>query len=86
MRKMGKKQLTLYLHEPIRSIPAGLSKYRLTLAASGKEIVYNYEQAEGAGIGDLLHDVNAAGIAFKDLHTTQSSLEEIFVGLLRDGR
>ena len=86
MRKMGKKQLSLYLREPIASIPAGLSKYRLALAKNGKEIVYNYEQAEGAGIGDLLQDVAAAGIQFSDLHTTQSSLEEIFVGLLREGR
>ena len=86
MRKMGKKQLSLFLREPIASIPPQLSRYRLALARNGKEIVYNYEQAEGAGIGELLQDVAAAGIQFSDLHTTQSSLEEIFVGLLRDGR
>jgi ABC-2 type transport system ATP-binding protein len=86
MRKMGRKALTLYLNEPLGGIPPALRKYPLKLAAGGQELVYSYDQAEGGGIGDLLHDVSAAGIAFKDLHTEQSSLEEIFVGLVSEKR
>jgi ABC-2 type transport system ATP-binding protein len=86
MRKLGRKQLTLYLQEPIETIPAPLSRYRLSLSGKGRELVYNYEQSEEGGIGELLRDLSAAGIAFKDLHTTQSSLEDIFVGLVKDSR
>ncbi|HZM34632.1 MAG TPA: ABC transporter ATP-binding protein [Burkholderiales bacterium] len=86
MRKLGRKQLTLYLQEALEAIPAPLSRYRLSLSGKGRELVYNYEQHEESRIGELLRDVSAAGIAFKDLHTTQSSLEEIFVGLVKDRR
>ncbi|MGQ0547143.1 MAG: ABC transporter ATP-binding protein [Betaproteobacteria bacterium] len=86
MRKMGTKQLTLYLQEALPTIPERLSRYRLSLGANGHELVYTYDQAEGGVIGQLLHDVSAAGIAFKDLHTTQSSLEEIFVDLVTERR
>ena len=86
MRKLGRKQLTLYLREPLPQVPGNLARYKLALAANGCELVYDYDQTQGAGIGDLLHDLGAAGIAFKDLHTTQSSLEEIFVGLVKERR
>jgi ABC-2 type transport system ATP-binding protein len=84
MRKLGKKQLTLQLVHPVHSIPPGLSRYHLTLAHEGRELVYTYDtHAQHTGITGLLDDLGAAGIEFKDLQTTQSSLEEIFVGLLR---
>ena len=86
MRKLGRKRLTLYLRDRLESVPGSLGKYHLSLSASGAELVYDYEQAEGRGIGDLLRDLSAAGIAFKDLHTAESSLEEIFVGLVSDRR
>jgi ABC-2 type transport system ATP-binding protein len=87
MRKLGKKQLTLQLHELIDFIPAELERPGLAIAGGGKELVYTYDtQAEHSGIPALLRDVNAAGIELKDLHTTQSSLEDIFVDLVRNGR
>jgi ABC-2 type transport system ATP-binding protein len=87
MRKLGKKQLTLELHEVIPVIPAELARHRLTLGGGGRELVYTYDtQAEHSDIPALLRDVNAAGLELKDLHTTQSSLEDIFVDLVRNGR
>jgi ABC-2 type transport system ATP-binding protein len=83
MRKLGRKQLTLQLQAPLRQIPAALTAYPLVLAADGNELVYSYDSSQGrAGIAALLQDLSAHGIAFKDLHTTESSLEDIFVGLL----
>ena len=87
MRKLGRKQLTLQLHETLDAIPAALAGYGLELAADGSELVYTYDtRAERTGITGLLKDLSAAGIRFRDLQTSQSSLEEIFVGLLREGR
>ena len=87
MRKLGKKQLTLQLHMPFPASPGELSKYQLCVAPGGRELVYTYDtQEEHSSIPELLRDLNAAGIELKDLHTTQSSLEEIFVGLVRQGR
>ncbi len=84
MRKLGKKVLTLQLHEVLAAIPAGLAAHRLSLAANGRELVYTYDtQRERTGITSLLDDLNQAGIGFKDLQTTQSSLEDIFVDLVR---
>ena len=84
MRKLGRKQLTLELHQPIDAIPAALDAFTLTLAADGKELTYTYDtKGERTGITALLDALQAAGIRFRDLHTTQSSLEDIFVGLLR---
>src|SRR6202451_862369 len=84
MRKLGRKQLTLELHQPIDTIPAGLETFHLTLGSDGKELVYTYDtKGERTGITALLDALQAAGIRFRDLHTTQSSLEDIFVGLLR---
>jgi ABC-2 type transport system ATP-binding protein len=87
MRKLGRKQLTLQLAQPLAAIPASLDRYHLELATAGTELVYGYEEnSERGSIADLLHDLNVAGIHFKDLHTTQSSLEEIFVGLVGASR
>jgi ABC-2 type transport system ATP-binding protein len=85
MRKLGKKELTLQLHEPLGAIPPQLAAHRLALTADGHELVYTYDtQGEHSGIAGLLRDLGQAGIAFKDLHTTQSSLEDIFVDLVRE--
>jgi ABC-2 type transport system ATP-binding protein len=87
MRKLGKKQLTLQLHAGIPVIPAELHRHGLALAGGGSELVYTYDtQAEHSDIPALLRDVNAAGLELKDLHTTQSSLEDIFVDLVRQDR
>jgi len=90
MRKLGRKQLTLQLRQPLGEIPPALQRHRLELANEGSELIYTYDsraaQGEHDGIVALLDDLTAAGIGFKDLHTTQSSLEDIFVGLLRSGR
>jgi ABC-2 type transport system ATP-binding protein len=84
MRKLGKKRLALQLIQRIEAIPAALAPYNLTLAGDGGELVYTYDtQAERTGITALLKDLNLAGIRFKDLNTTQSSLEDIFVDLVR---
>jgi len=75
--------LTLELHNRLDTVPAVLAAHRLTLAAGGSELIYTYDtQGERTGITALLTDLNRAGIRFRDLHTTQSSLEEIFVGLV----
>ena len=87
MRKLGKKQLTLQLRGELREIPGELAGYRLELAADGSELVYTYDsQTERADITTLLADLNSAGIKFNDLQTRQSSLEEIFVNLVKEGR
>src|SRR5882762_6849838 len=84
MRKLGRKQLTLQLQDTLERIPPGLSAYNLELSGNGGELVYTYdEQGDRAGIAALLKDLTQAGIRFKDLHTTQSSLEDIFVTLVR---
>ncbi|HUZ66262.1 MAG TPA: ABC transporter ATP-binding protein, partial [Beijerinckiaceae bacterium] len=84
MRKLGRKKLKLELLVPLAQVPDQLASYRLDLAAQGSELVYTYDaRAERTGITSLLHDLAAAGIRFKDLQTEQSSLEEIFVSLVR---
>jgi ABC-2 type transport system ATP-binding protein len=84
MRKLGKKQLTLQLQEPLAAIPAGLENYQLALASGGGELVFTFDaQAEHTGIAELLRELSRRGIDFKDLQTSQSSLEEIFVSLVR---
>jgi ABC-2 type transport system ATP-binding protein len=84
MHKLGKKQLTLQLHEKIETIPAVLQSHDLTLANGGSELIYTYDsQGPRTGITHLLTDLAQAGIRFKDLDTTQSSLEDIFVDLVR---
>jgi len=84
MRNLGRKQMTLELRERIDAIPAALAAHKLTLAAGGKELIYTYDtKAEHTGITALLDDIRHAGIKFKDLRTTQTSLEDIFVSLVR---
>ncbi|WP_293901897.1 ABC transporter ATP-binding protein [Phenylobacterium sp.] len=84
MRKLGKKQLTLHLQEPLAAVPAGLGDYQLDLAAGGTELVYSFDaQAESTGIAELMKRLAERGIDFKDLQTKESSLEDIFVSLVR---
>jgi ABC-2 type transport system ATP-binding protein len=84
MRKLGKKQLTLQLESPLDQVPAALADYRLALSDDGNELIYTYDtERERNSIIALLKALEDAGIRFKDLHTTQSSLEDIFVSLLR---
>ena len=83
MRKLGQKQLTLHLHDRLESVPASLADYKLTLANDGNDLIYNYDtQRERTGITTLLGELSKAGIRFRDLETSQSSLEDIFVGLV----
>jgi ABC-2 type transport system ATP-binding protein len=85
MRKLGRKQLTLHLQQPLQAVPPELADYGLTLAEGGAALVYTYDtRAERTGITGLLTGLAAAGIRFNDLHTEQSSLEDIFVGLVRE--
>jgi ABC-2 type transport system ATP-binding protein len=84
MHKLGKKQLVLQLAEPLEEMPRALAGRALTLAADGTELVYTYDSQEArTGIGTLIRELGELGIGFRDLHTTQSSLEEIFVELVR---
>ncbi len=84
MHKLGKKELTVQLHEPLAEIPAALAGYGLVRSADGTELTYTYDtQAERTGITALLGDLGAAGIRFRDLSTKQNTLEEIFVDLVR---
>jgi ABC-2 type transport system ATP-binding protein len=86
MRKLGKKQLTLHLQAKLDAIPEALAAHRLALAADGSELVYTYDtRGERTGITALLADLSRAGIRFRDLETSQSSLEDIFVDLVRKG-
>ena len=87
MRKLGKKQLTLQLQTSLEAIPAKLSSYPLELAADGHELIYTFDaQAEETGIAELLRRLGEEGVDFKDLHTSQSSLEDIFVSLVSDAK
>jgi ABC-2 type transport system ATP-binding protein len=85
MQKLGRKQLTLQLQEPLAQVPPELAGYHLELSASGSELTYTYDtQGERPGITAMLDELDRAGIRFKDLSTTQSSLEDIFVSLVRE--
>jgi ABC-2 type transport system ATP-binding protein len=87
MKKLGKKRLTLNLAEPMAAIPPELAEWRLELKADGNELVYIFDaKAERTGIPSLLARMRDLGIAFKDLNTHQSSLEEIFVSLVTESR
>ena len=83
MRELGKKQLTLHLYDPIQAVPASLSAYSLELSEDRQALTYNYDtKGEHTGLTDLINDMRAAGLRFNDLQTSQSSLEDIFVGLV----
>ncbi|MGH6818724.1 MAG: ABC transporter ATP-binding protein, partial [Methylovirgula sp.] len=84
MRKLGKKRLTLTLGAPLAEVPTALAAHRLSLSADGEELVYAYgENGAGDGVALLLADLAAAGVAVKDIRTDESSLEDIFVSLIR---
>ncbi|MCJ7838806.1 MAG: ABC transporter ATP-binding protein, partial [Burkholderiales bacterium] len=84
MQKLGKKQLTLRLKTPLAGIPVELAGNALELSAGGEELVYTFDtQGEGTGIEALLRRLAGLGIAFKDLQSSESSLEDIFVNLVR---
>jgi ABC-2 type transport system ATP-binding protein len=85
MRKLGKKQLTLQLAHPLEQVPRGLAPYALALSGGGSELTYTYDaREEHSGIAALLEQLDRAGVTFKDLKTSQSSLEDIFVSLVRE--
>ena len=87
MRKLGSKQLTLELAEPLEALPAELDGHQLSLSGDGSAIVYTYDaQGERTGISSLLADLTRVGVRFTDLQTKESSLEEIFVSLVREGQ
>jgi ABC-2 type transport system ATP-binding protein len=87
MQKLGKRQLTLHLQAPLAAIPESLAAYALELAADGDELVYSFDaQSEGTGIAELMRQLSGLGIDFKDLRTSESSLEDIFVSLVRAER
>ena len=86
MARMGQKQLTVELREPLSALPPQLSGQDLTLSEDGLSLVYTYDtKKERTGITTLLSDLAAAGVVLRDISTRQSSLEEIFVGLVKEG-
>ena len=85
MRKLGKKQLLLHLHAPLVSVPVDLGGHPLTLSDDGMTLIFDYDtQSERTGVTSLLSDLNKTGVRFRDLETRQSSLEDIFVGLVSE--
>ena len=87
MRDMGKKQLVLHLQEPLAEIPSQLSSYDLGLSKNQRDLTYTYDtKRQSTGITALLSDLRTVGIYFNDLQTSQSSLEDIFVDLVNEGR
>ncbi|MDI5936543.1 ABC transporter ATP-binding protein [Halomonas kalidii] len=87
IHKLGSKELTLHLHEPLDSVPESLAGHALSLTDDGHALVYSYDaasQEQGSTISGLLADLEAVGLRVKDLHTRQSSLEDIFVSLVRE--
>jgi ABC-2 type transport system ATP-binding protein len=85
MRKLGSKQLILDLHDPLQALPRALEDFDLTLESDGQQLVYTYDaNKERTGITALLGALSEAGVRFKDLKTEQSSLEDIFVDLVRE--
>lgn len=85
MEKLGKKQLSLQLVEPIEQIPLALSGYSLSLSEDGMQLTYEYDhQSDQAAIARLLRSLSEEGLDYRDLHTSQSSLEDIFVSLVEE--
>ncbi|RMD90048.1 MAG: ABC transporter ATP-binding protein [Alphaproteobacteria bacterium] len=86
MRRLGRKRMVIELQEPLAEIPQALAPYRLELSEDGRRLTYHYDTtATRTGITRLLADLGAAGLRVRDIETAQSSLEEIFVDLLREG-
>jgi ABC-2 type transport system ATP-binding protein len=84
MREMGKKQLMLHLYDELDNVPLQLSNYNLALSSNRRELTYTYDtKGEHTGITDLINDLRRSGVRFNDLQTSQSSLEDIFVDLVR---
>jgi ABC-2 type transport system ATP-binding protein len=84
MRKLGKKQLSITLQTPMQALPEGLDATGLALADDGATLIYTFDaQSEDTGIAELLRKLAERGVDFKDLHTLESSLEDIFVSLVR---
>ena len=84
MQKLGKKQLVLQLSQPVAHVPESLAKHNLERSGDGNELIFTYDTRAGrTGITRLLEDIAAAGLTFTDLSTTQSSLEDIFVDLVK---
>ena len=87
MRDLGKKQLTLQLQTPLQAVPPELARYQLELSADGTQLIYRFATEEAQiGIAKLLRRLAEHGIDFKDLQTSQTSLEEIFVSLVGQHR
>jgi len=85
MKQLGKKQLLLDLNSPLTEIPDALASYELELSGEGKKLTYTFDsQSEHTGITSLLDDLKSAKIYFRDLKTTQRSLEDIFVNLVQE--
>ncbi|SDZ99231.1 ABC transporter ATP-binding protein [Microbulbifer marinus] len=87
MQKMGEKELSLHLPEPLQAVPESLADLPLSLSEDGSQLVYRFDiKSSDTGIAELLRRLNDANIDFRDLHTRESSLEEIFVGLVKGAR
>jgi len=85
MRKLGKKRLVLHVTERLGAVPSALAAFKLSLGDEGHELIYDYDtRAERTGVATLLGELSKAGVRIRDLHTDQSSLEEIFVGLVKE--
>lgn len=85
MQKLGSKQLTVELRQPIDAIPESLKDYTLTLSEDGLQLIYQYDtRQERTGITSLMQSINSAGLILRDIHTSQSSLEDIFVNLVTE--
>lgn len=87
IQKLGRRTLTLQLTEPLAAVPAELGEWALAIVDDGHALVYSFDShAEATGVPSLLRRMGDIGIAFKDLHTSQSSLEDIFVGLVHEDK
>ena len=85
MHQMGTKELTIHLQQPVEKLPDALAGYALRLAADKQSVIYSYDtNADRTGITGLLADLSGAGLLLRDLQTSQSSLEDIFVDLVKD--
>ncbi len=84
MESLGKKQFIIELKEPAKKIPNSLERYNIELSENGMQFVYNYEvQDEGSDISNVLYEITQSGLLFKDLKIVKSSLEDIFVDLVK---